>query len=223
MNQNIFYDFRKFALDKSVSRSYLDCMERNVYPTIVEERSSATRAIEMNVFSRLMYDRIIYFSGEVTDDACDTVVAQLLYLANADETRDITLYINSPGGDITAGLGVVDTMDFIKPDVATICVGMAASMGAVLLSNGTKGKRGILPHSRVMIHSASSYMGGHTADVDIRVEQLHRAQNDVYETLAKNCGKTMDEIKALCDRDNWFIGKEAIDLGIADILFEKKS
>lgn len=219
---NIITDFRKFALDKGVSRGHLDSIENFVYPSIVEERSSAMRAVEMNVFSRLMMDRIIYFSGEVTPDTCDVVIAQLLYLASVDD-RDINMYISSPGGSIEHGLGVIDTMNFIQPDIATTCLGVAASMGAVLLSNGTKGKRAVLEHSRVMIHSAASGFRGHTADVEIEMEQLHRCQRDVYNILAKNCGKTYEEIKKLCDRDNWFIGVEAVeDLGIADKLLLRK-
>jgi len=209
-------DFKKFAIDKGVSPSYFDDYTNYVVPSIVEERSSAMRAVEMNVFSRLMYDRIIYFSGEVDQDACDTVTAQLLYLASVDD-RDINMYINSCGGSIVDGLGVIDTMNFIKPDVTTTCIGMAASMGAVLLSNGAQGKRAVLPHSRVMIHSASSGFRGHTADAKIAMQQLERCESDIYHILAKNCGKSFDEIKQLCDRDNWFIGEEAVNsLHIAD-------
>lgn len=216
---DISKDFRKFALDRGASRSGLDQMmsQNYIYPTIVEERASAMRAVEMNVFSRLMADRIIYFSGEVCQESCDTVIAQLLYLASVDEERDINMYINSGGGDIDFGLGVIDTMDFIKPDICTTCVGLAASMGAVLLSNGTKGKRSVLNHSRIMIHSAAGGFRGHTADVKINMEQLVRAEDDCFNILAKNCNKSYDEIKNLCERDNWFIGSEAVDdLGIAD-------
>ena len=219
---DIITDFRKYALDRGVSRAALDDMFHrsenvsNIYPGVIEERAASMRAVEMNVFSRLMYDRIIYFSGEVNSDNCDIMIAQLLYLASADDERDIIMYINSPGGDVVAGLGVIDTMDFITPNVRTTCIGMCASMGAVLLSNGQKGKRSILKHGRVMIHSVSSAFKGHTADVRIEMEQSERCQKDLYDILAKNTGKTYEEINTLCDRDNWFIGQEAVELGIVD-------
>lgn len=220
---DIFTDFRKFALDRGVSRGALDYLgsSSNVYPGVIEERSSAMRAVEMNVFSRLMADRIIYFSGEVTQDSCDVVIAQLLYLDSVDETRNISMYINSPGGDVVAGLGVIDTMDFITPKISTTCIGMTASMGAVLLSNGAKGHRYILKHGRVMIHSVSSGAQGHSKDLEIAMEQTRRCEKDVYEILAKNTNRTYDEIYKLCDRDNWFIGQEALDLGIVDKVLEK--
>ena len=224
---DIITDFRKYALDRGVSRAALDDMFHrsenvsNIYPGVIEERAASMRAVEMNVFSRLMYDRIIYFSGEVNSDNCDIMIAQLLYLASADDERDIIMYINSPGGDVVAGLGVIDTMDFITPNVRTTCIGMCASMGAVLLSNGQKGKRSILKHGRVMIHSVSSAFKGHTADVRIEMEQSERCQKDLYEILAKNTGKTYEEINTLCDRDNWFIGQEAVELGIVDKVLEK--
>ena len=224
---DIITDFRKYALDRGVSRAALDDMFHrsenvsNIYPGVIEERAASMRAVEMNVFSRLMYDRIIYFSGEVNSDNCDIMIAQLLYLASADDERDIIMYINSPGGDVVAGLGVIDTMDFITPNVRTTCIGMCASMGAVLLSNGQKGKRSILKHGRVMIHSVSSAFKGHTADVRIEMEQSERCQKDLYDILAKNTGKTYEEINTLCDRDNWFIGQEAVELGIVDKVLEK--
>jgi ATP-dependent Clp protease protease subunit len=142
--------------------------------------------------------------------------AELLYLDSVDN-RDINLYINSPGGSVVDGLSVIDTMNFIKSDVSTTCMGMAASMGSVLLSNGTKGKRFVLPHSRVMIHSVASGFQGHTADVRIEMEQTERCQKDVYQILADNTGHTFEEMEKLCDRDNWFIGDEAVNnLHIAD-------
>ena len=214
-------DFRKFAISNTGVRTSVldDGLHRfndMLYPSIVEDRPSAMRCVEMNVFSRLMYDRIIYFSGEVCKESCDIAIAQLLYLASVDD-RDLSMYINFEGGSIIDGLGVIDTMNFIKPHVTTTCLGMAASMGAVLLSNGEKGKRSVLPHSRIMIHSAASGFKGHTADVEIEMEQLKRCQKDIYEILAKNCNKSYDDIKILCDRDNWFIGKEAVNnLNIAD-------
>ena len=222
---DIVTDFRKYALSKGVSMSYLDDFLRNVedsrevknaYPGIIEERSSAMRMTEMNVFSRLMQDRIIYFSGEVNQDSVDTVIAQILYLSNVSKERDINMYINSGGGSVINGLALIDTMDFVPNAIRTTCIGMCASMGAVLLSNGLKGERSILKHGRVMIHSVSSGYEGHTKDIEIQVEQTKKCEKDVYSVLAKNLGKTYEEIETLCDRDNWFIGEEAVKLGIVD-------
>jgi ATP-dependent Clp protease protease subunit len=218
---NLIKDFRKFALDKTkVRASVLDDQVKDfITPYILEERE--LHVTQMDIFSRLLYDRILYFSGEVTSEACDTMNAELLYLDSVDN-RDISLYINSNGGSVVAGLSVVDTMNFIKSDVSTISMGMAASMGAVLLSNGTKGKRFALPHSRIMIHSVSSGFSGHTADIRIEMEQTERCQKDVFKILADNTGKTIEEITTLCDRDKWYIGDEALELGIVDKIIEKK-
>lgn len=148
--------------------------------------------------------------------------AELLYLDSLDG-RDISLYINSPGGSVVDGLSVIDTMNFINSDVSTICMGMAASMGSVLLSNGAKGKRLVLPHSRIMIHQVSSAMKGTVSDMEIEFAETQRCKRDIYNILAKNTGHTFDEIEKLCDRNNWFIGSEAVDeLHIADKLIESK-
>lgn len=217
-------DFRKFALDKTkIGPSAFDDKIKNmVYPTIVEERESSIRSIEMNVFSRLVQDRVIYFSGEVDQLSCDTIIAQLLYLSSVDE-RDINLYINSPGGEVISGLGLIDTMNYIKCDVATTCIGMAASMGAVLLSNGTKGKRFVLPHSRVMIHQVSSANRGTLKDMEIELQQTIRCKKDLYTILSENTNKSFEQIEKDCDRNFWLIGQEAVDYNIADVLLSKKS
>lgn len=219
----ILKDFRHFAIDKAgVKPTVLDDQVRMVNnsmtPCILEERQM--NVVAFDVFSRLLYDRIIYFAGEVNSTNCDTAIAQLLYLSSVDN-RDINMYVNSPGGSVYDGLGVVDTMNFVNCDIATICVGMAASMGSVLLSNGTKGKRYILPHGRVMIHSVISGFKGHTADVKIEMEQTVRCQDDVYRILSENTGRSFEEIEAMCDRDRWFIGSEAVDLGIVDNVLTK--
>ena len=217
-------DFRKFALSNTnVSPSALDDIVKKqgnmLTPYILEERQ--LNVATFDVFSRLMYDRIVYFTGVVNDDTCNTAVAQLLYLASVDE-RDINMYINSPGGSVVDGLGLVDTMNYINCDVSTLCIGMAASMGSVLLSNGAKGKRFVLPHSRVMIHQVSSSQSGTLADLEIEIEQTRRCKNDVYKIMADNTGKTFEEMEALCDRNNWFIGQEAVDLGIVDKVLTKE-
>jgi ATP-dependent Clp protease protease subunit len=218
-------DFRKFAISNTnVNVTVLDDQIKKsqniITPYILEERQ--LNVATFDVFSRLMYDRIIYFTGVVDEDSCNTAVAQLLYLSSTDE-RDISMYINTQGGSVVDGLGLVDTMNYINCDVATTCIGMAASMGSVLLSNGTKGKRFVLPHSRVMIHQVSSSQSGTLADLEIEIEQTRRCKNDVYKILADNTNHSFEEMEKLCDRNNWFIGKEAVDLGIADkVLIKSK-
>ena len=186
--ENITKDFRHFAIDKvGMSPSVIDDkigkVNNHLTPYILEERQ--LNVATFDVFSRLMYDRIIYFTGVVNSDTCDTAIAQLLYLSSVDE-RDINMYINSPGGSVVDGLGLVDTMNYINCDISTTCIGMAASMGSVLLSNGAKGKRFVLPHSRVMIHQVSSSQSGTLADLEIELEQTRRCKNDVYKILADN-------------------------------------
>lgn len=223
--ENIEKDFKLFAKDKlNISSSLIDDINKSnvntLTPVILEERKLQATAVD--IYSRLLYDRVIYMGHEFTPETCNLIVAQLLYL-NSLDTRDISLYINSPGGSVIDGLAVVDTMDFIESDVSTSCIGVAASMAAVLLSHGKKGKRFILPHGRVMIHQVSSANRGTYSDMKIEMEQTLRCRNDVYTILANNIGKTFEEVETLCDRNNWFIGKEAIDLGICDSLLIKKS
>lgn len=210
-------DFTLFAKDKGVNKSYLEDYQKSfnrLYtPYILEERQ--LHASPLDLFSRLLYDRIMFFNGEVDDDSCGVAIAQLLYL-NSLGNQDISIYINSPGGQVISGMAFIDSLNFINCDVSTLCLGMCASMGAVILSNGTKGKRYVLPHSRVMIHQVSTRMGGTFSDIKIGFEQLDRTKQDLYEILAKNMGKTVEEVEVLCDRDNWFIGQEAVDLGIVD-------
>ena len=219
--KNITKDFRKFAIDRGVRATVLDDQikqAQNLTPYILEERQ--LNVATFDVFSRLMYDRIVYFSGEVDQDSCNTAIAQFLYLSSV-ENRDINLYINSPGGAVIDGLGLIDTMNYIPCDISTTCIGMAASMGAVLLSNGTRGKRYVLPHSRVMIHQVSSAMRGTVSDMEIEFEQTQRCKQDVYNILAKNTDRTFEEMEQLCDRNNWFIGQEAVDLRIADKVLDR--
>jgi len=221
--ENIVKDFRKFAIDKAnISPSVIDdkvkSYENSIMPFILEERKM--NVTQMDVFSRLLFDRIIYFSGVVDDTSCNTVIAQLLYLSSTDN-RDINIYINSPGGSVVDGLGVIDTINFIPCSVSTTCVGMAASMGAVLLSCGEKGKRTVLPHSRVMIHQVSSHMGGVSKDLEIELEQTLRCKRDLYTILSNNTGKSYEEIEKDCDRNFWLIGQEAVNYGIADKVLAK--
>lgn len=215
-------DFRKFAISNGVKATVLDDQIRKtsnmMTPYILEERQ--LNVATFDVFSRLMYDRIIYFTGVVNEDTCNTAVAQLLYLSSVDE-RDINMYINSPGGSVVDGLGLVDTMNYIPCDIATTCIGMAASMGSVLLSNGAKGKRFVLPHSRVMIHQVSSGAQGVLKDLEIELEQTRRCKNDIYKILAENTNKSFEEIEKDCDRNFWLIGKEAVEYGIVDDVLVK--
>lgn len=213
-------DFKLFAKDKlNLSSFTIDNINNTLTPVVLEERKLQATAVD--IYSRLLFDRIIYMGHEFTPETCNLIIAQLLYL-NSLDNRDINIYINSPGGSVLDGLAIIDTMDFIDSNVSTSCIGMAASMGAVLLSHGEKGKRFILPHSRVMIHQVSSANRGTYSDMKIEMEQTLRCRNDVYSILAKNMGKTFEEVEQLCDRNNWFIGQEAIDLGICDSLLIKK-
>lgn len=191
----------------------------NSVPFIIEERRNPAQTID--IYSRLIEDRIIYMGEEFDNDSCNRIVAQLLYLDSLNH-NPIRIYINSPGGTVIDGLAIIDTINFIKSPVYTICVGLAASMGAVLLSCGEKGHRTVLPHSRVMIHQVSGFAGGSLADMKIDLEQTKRCEQDIYHILANNLDKSYDEIVALCDRNNWFIGQEAIDLGIADKVLSKE-
>ena len=218
----IIKDFSLFARDKGVSSLVLNDVikstENSYTPVVLEERKLNVSTLD--IYSRLLYDRILYFGHEFNQETCNLAIAQLLYLDSIGE-QNINIYVNSGGGEVLSGLGLIDTMNLIKSPVSTTCVGMAASMGAVLLSCGEKGKRFVLPHSRVMIHQVSSGMRGTYSDMKIELEQTERCRNDLYNILATNLGKSFEEIEQLCDRDNWFIGQEAVDLGIADQLLVK--
>lgn len=216
-------DFKLFAKDKGVTSSVFDDVVKKatdtLTPVVLEERKM--NVVGMDIYSRLLYDRILYFGEQFTSETCNLAIAQLLYLNSLDE-RDINIYINSSGGSVVDGLGVIDTINFINCPVSTTCIGMAASMGAVLLSCGDRGKRFVLPHSRVMIHQVSSGMHGTLSDMKIELEQTEKCKNDIYNILAKNLNKDFSEIEQLCDRNNWFIGEEAVKLGIADVVLKSK-
>jgi ATP-dependent Clp protease, protease subunit len=205
-------DFKKFALSEGISSMNLEQFE-NRTPYILEEREM--RVTQMDVFSRLMRDRIIWVTGPIDQNMSDIIQAQLLYL-DSTEKKDITLYINSPGGSVLSGLGIVDLMNYIKSDVATVNVGMAASMGSVLLSSGTKGKRSSLIYSKVMTHMVSSQYGGNIQDTTITHLESHKYNYILFKLLAKNCGKTFEEMLESSRRDKWFNSKEALDFGLID-------
>lgn len=192
----------------------------NLIPMVVDRTDSGERSYD--IYSRLLEDRVIFLSGEITDDVANLVVAQLIYLESKDPTKDISLYINSPGGSVTAGLAIFDTMNYIRPDVSTICVGMAASMGAFLLSSGTKGKRYALPNSEVMIHQVLGGAQGQASDVEIQTRQLLKIKQKMNRILAENTGKTYEEVCADTDRDNYLSAEEAKEYGIIDQIFVKR-
>lgn len=191
-------------------------------PTVIEQTNHGERAYD--IYSRLLNDRIIFLSDEVNDVTASLVVAQLLFLEAQDPDKDISLYINSPGGSVTAGLAIYDTMNFIKCDVSTICVGMAASMGAFLLSSGTKGKRIALPNSEIMIHQPS--MGtyrGQASDVKIIADNIVSMKEKLNGILAKNTGKPIEQVRVDTERDHYMTAGEALDYGIIDKVFEKRA
>jgi len=183
-------------------------------PTVIETSSRGERAYD--IYSRLLKERIIFLGDEVNDVTASLVVAQLLFLESEDSTKDINLYINSPGGSVTAGMAIYDTMNYIKCDVSTICVGMAASMAAFLLSGGTKGKRFALPNAEIMIHQPLGGMQGQATDMQIAAQHIQRTKDTLYRIMAENCGKSIEEITADCERDNWKSAEEACAYGLID-------
>ena len=222
-------EFRKFAIkDRGLSGMHLDkYMETvsapNIHgftPTVIEERQ--LNIVGMDVFSRLMMDRIIFMGVPVNDYVANVIQAQLLFLESTDPKRDVQMFINSPGGSVIAGLGIYDTMQYVAPDVATICTGLAASMGAVLLAAGTKGKRTCLPHSRVMIHQPLGGMQGQVTDMEISYKLIKKMQKELYDILANHTGQPYDIIEKDCDRDNWMTSGEAKEYGLVDEVLERK-
>ena len=192
-------------------------------PYVIEQSGSGDRRVD--IFSRLLSDRIIVLSDEVNDQTASLVVAQLLFLESQDSTKDISLYINSPGGSVTAGLAIYDTMNYIKCDVSTICVGMAASMGAFLLSSGTKGKRIALPNSEILIHQpliGGNGITGQATDVEIAAKNLVKKKEQLNKILADNCGKDYETLVKDTDRDNWMSAQEALEYGLVDKVIEKR-
>ena len=188
-------------------------------PYVVEQTGRGERSYD--IYSRLLKDRIIMLSGEVNDQVASTIVAQLLFLEAQDPDKDIYFYINSPGGVITSGLSMYDTMNYIKPDVVTICIGQAASMGAFLLSSGTKGKRYALPNARIMIHQPSGGAQGQSTDIQIQAQEIQRLKDTLNEIMAKNCGKTPKELERDTERDNFMSSQEALKYGLIDKVLDK--
>ena len=187
-------------------------------PYVVEQTSRGERSYD--IFSRLLNDRIVFLSEEINDTTASLIVAQLLYLEAQDPDKDIQFYINSPGGSVTAGMAIYDTMQYIKCDVATICVGMAASMGAFLLSAGTKGKRLALPNAEIMIHQPSAGTQGQITDMAIHMKRLETIKERMNRIMAENTGKSIEEVTAACERDNFMSSQEAMEFGIIDRVIE---
>lgn len=190
-------------------------------PNVIEERQM--NIVGLDVFSRLMMDRIIFMGVPVNDYVANVIQAQLLFLESTDPKRDIQMFINSPGGSVIAGLGIYDTMQYVSPDVGTICVGLAASMGAVLLAAGTKGKRTCLHHARVMIHQPSGGMQGQVSDMEISYKLIKQMQDDLYKILADHTGQPYDRIESDSDRDNWMRAEEAKEYGLVDEVLVKNN
>ena len=196
-----------------------DIMRGALVPMVIEQSSRGERSFD--IFSRLLNDRIIFLSDEVNDTTASLVIAQMLYLESVDPDKDISFYINSPGGSVTAGMAIYDTMQFVKCDVSTICLGMAASMGAFLLAAGAKGKRIALPHSEIMIHQPLGGSKGQVSDVLIHTELLLRTRRTLNELLAANTGKTVEEIARDTERDNFMTAKQALEYGLIDKIIER--
>ncbi|MCD8201413.1 MAG: ATP-dependent Clp endopeptidase proteolytic subunit ClpP [Clostridia bacterium] len=189
-------------------------------PYVVEQTSRGERTYD--IYSRLLEDRIIFLSGEIDDATADTVVAQLIFLESKDPTKDISLYINSPGGSVTAGMAIYDTMNYVKCDVSTICIGMAASMGAFLLSSGAKGKRYALPSSEIMIHQPLGGAQGQASDIKIAADHIIATRKKLNGILSENTGKSLEEIERDTDRDNYLSAEEAKEYGLIDKVFTKR-
>ncbi len=220
------HEFERFAsLDRGISSTtlgrYNAAVSRYINPTIIEERKM--NVASMDVFSRLMMDRIIFLGVPIDDDVANIVMAQLLFLASGDSHADITLYLNTPGGQVSSGLAIYDTMQIIQPDVATVCTGMAASMGSVLLCAGTPGKRSALPHSRVLIHQPLGGAQGQASDILIAAREIEKTRTELFRIIAEHSGQKIERVAADGDRDFWMSAEEAKAYGMVDEVLYKKA
>jgi len=218
-------EFRKFAvkgqnINGNIFDQYTQRIE-NMTRSVIEERP--TRFAEIDVFSRLIMDRIIFLGMSIDDNIANIITAQLLFLESVDSKKDILVYVNSPGGSVYAGLGIYDTMQYVNPEINTICTGLAASMGAVLLAGGQAKKRAALPHARIMIHQPMSGMQGQASDMEISLKQTLSVKKDLYDILSKHTGKTFEQIEKDSDRDYWMLASEAKKYGIIDEVLERKT
>ncbi len=213
-------EFKKYATKHhGISAMHFDKITSSMTPYIIEERQM--NVAQMDVFSRLMMDRVMFLGTGIDDQVANVIQAQLLFLQSVDPKRDIQMYINSPGGSVYAGLGIYDTMQYITPDVATICTGMAASMGAVLLCAGQEGKRTALPHSRVMIHQPLGGAQGQASDIEITAREILKLKDELYQIIAKHSGQTFEKVNQDSDRDYWMKAEEAKAYGMVDEVLTK--
>lgn len=223
---NVNNEFDKFArlhcgLSSMTLHRYNSVQSAYINPTIIEERQLNVAA--MDVFSRLLMDRIIFLGVPIDDDVANIIQAQLLFLSSTDSKSDISIYLNTPGGSVSAGLGIYDTMQLVEPDVATICTGMAASMGAVLLCAGAKGKRSVLPHSRVMIHQPLGGAQGQASDIEIAAKEILKVKKELYTIISGHTGQPYERIVADGDRDYWMSASEAVEYGMVDEILTRKN
>jgi len=221
---NYFDDFSKYArsrmgLSSMTLQRYTSIANSYISPTIIEERQ--LNVATMDVFSRLMMDRIIFLGLPIDDYVANIIQAQLLYLDSNDPGKDIQIYFNTPGGSVHAGLGIYDTMQYISADIATICTGMAASMGAILLTAGTKGKRSALKHSRIMIHQPMGGAEGHASDIEITVREILKLKKELYEIISLHTGNPYEKVEKDADRDYWMTAEEAKKYGMIDEILQK--
>jgi len=219
---NLKTDFKKYLTkNQGISDTTFSRYTNSLTPYIMEERE--LNVSQVDVFSRLMMERIIFLGTDINDVVSNIIQAQLLYLESIDKDSPIQIYINSPGGSVYDGLGIYDTMQYIKPEVSTICTGLAASMAAVLLTSGAKGKRFILPHSRVMIHQVLSGVEGQSKDMEIHLQEVKSLGEDLYQILAKHSGNDIEVIRDWCDRDNWMKSDDAKKRGFVDKILKRNS
>ena len=219
-------DFEKYAsLDRHISpmtlHRYASVVDAYINPTVIEERRMNVAALD--VFSRLLMDRIIWLGVPIDDDVANIIQAQLLFLSSTDSAADISLYINTPGGQVSSGLGIYDTMQLVEPDVATICTGMAASMGSVLLCAGAKGKRSALPHSRVLIHQPLGGAKGQASDILIAAKEIEKLRTELCTIISEHSGQPFDRVFADADRDFWMSAPEALEYGMIDRILTKEA
>lgn len=218
-------EFQRFAnkgrgISTMTLHRYQTAVDSYINPTIIEERK--LNVASMDVFSRLMMDRIIFMGTAIDDYTANVIQAQLLFLESSDSSKNIEIYINSPGGSVYAGLGIYDTMQYIQPKIATICTGLAASMASVLLCAGEKGMRTALPHSRVMIHQPMGGAEGQASDMEITCREIQKLKKELYEIIAKHSGQDYEQVYADSDRDHWFTAQEAMEYGMIDSILARK-
>ena len=222
MNNNEFDKFARMhqGISSTTLNRYQSAVDAYINPSIIEERK--LNVAQMDVFSRLMMDRIIFLGVQIDDDVANIIIAQLLFLASVDPKADISLYLNTPGGQVSSGLAIYDTMQLIQPDVATICTGMAASMGSILLVAGQKGKRSALPHSRVMVHQPLGGVQGQASDILIEAKEIEKLRTELFSIIAEHSGQPYAKVAADGERNFWMTAKEALEYGMVDQILTKK-